>query len=147
MTFWQNSARTRYWVSALNAHGHCAISFLHHLSVSAKVGGVSNRLGDVSTLTSETFLASMFATLAASILASLLACKLKSLDVGASMETSLTADQARTKLRKAIQAKFEKLVGDVRAAKGSLPDVADQIGVSGGGRWAIMAGPAGPHRR
>jgi hypothetical protein len=46
------------------------------------------------------------------------------------METSLTADQARTKLRKAIHANFEKLVSDVRTAKGSLPDVASQIGVT-----------------
>jgi hypothetical protein len=46
------------------------------------------------------------------------------------METSLTPDQARSKFRKGVQAYFRKLVNDVRAADGSLPEVAKQIGVT-----------------
>ena len=46
------------------------------------------------------------------------------------METSLTPSQTRTKVRKAITEKFAKLLDEVRTSKGSLPDVAKQIGLT-----------------
>src|SRR5713101_8486400 len=46
------------------------------------------------------------------------------------METSLTPIQARTKIRKAIKEMFVDLLNQVRTSKGSLPEMAKQIGLT-----------------
>ena len=46
------------------------------------------------------------------------------------METSLTPELARAKFREAVQTLFSALLSEVRASKGSLPEVAKQLGVT-----------------